>query len=85
MMSFGLNNAGVTYQRLVNSMFKEHIGKIVEVYVDDMLVKSLTTMDHVPNLSIIFSILPKFGMCLNPEKCIFRVEAGKFLGFVISN
>ena len=84
-MPFGLKNAGATYQRLANSMFKEHIGKIVEVYVDDMLVKSLTAGDHVHNLSIIFSILTKFGMRPNPEKCIFGVEAGKFLGFVISN
>lgn len=50
-----------------------------------MLVKSLTTKDHVHNLSIIFSILTKYGMRLNPEKCIFGVEAYKFLGFVISN
>ena len=84
-MPFGLKNAGATYQRLVNSMFKEHIGKIVEVYVNDMLVKSITAEDHVHNLSIIFSILTKFGMRLNLEKCIFGVEAGKFLGFVISN
>lgn len=81
-MPFGLKNAGATYQRLVNSMFMEHIGKIVEVYVDDMLIKSLATKDHVHYLSIIFSILTKYGMRLNPEKCIFEGESGKFLGFV---
>ena len=46
-MPFGLKNAGATYQRLVNKMFKERIGKTMEVYVDDMLVKSLKTKEHI--------------------------------------
>ncbi|XP_062020938.1 uncharacterized protein LOC133737390 [Rosa rugosa] len=54
---FGLKNAGATYQRLVNSMFADVIGTIMEVYVDDMLVKSLTPEDHVTNLSIVFAII----------------------------
>ena len=50
-MLFGLKNAGATYQRLVNMMFKKQIGKTMEVYVDDMLIKSNTTADHVVHLS----------------------------------
>ncbi|MDD0213384.1 reverse transcriptase domain-containing protein, partial [Shigella flexneri] len=57
----------------------------MEVYVDDMLVKSLTLEDHVANLSIVFTIILRNGMRLNPQKCIFGVEAGKFLGYIISH
>ncbi|XP_024197310.1 uncharacterized protein LOC112200500 [Rosa chinensis] len=84
-MPFGLKNAGATYQRLVNSMFEEVIGTIMEVYVDDMLVKSLTSEDHVTNLSIVFAIILRNGMRLNPQKCIFGVEVRKFLGYIISH
>lgn len=49
MMSFSLKNAGATYQRLVNKMFANHITKTMEVYIDDMLVKSLQTFDHLVN------------------------------------
>ena len=84
-MPFRLKNAGATYQRLVNSIFEEVIGTIMEVYVDDMLVKSLTPEDHVTNLSIVFTIILRNGMRLNPQKCIFGVEVGKFLGYIISH
>ena len=53
-MPFGLKNVGATYQRLVNMMFKEQIGKIMEVYVDDMLVKSKVASDHVAHLTDMF-------------------------------
>ena len=59
-MPFGLINAGATYQRLVNMMFKEHIGKTMEVYVDDMLVKSKEAQDHVKHLAEMFDILRKY-------------------------
>ena len=55
-MSFHLKNAGATYQHLVNMMFKEQIGKTIEVYVDDMLVKSKTAADHVAHLSDTFDV-----------------------------
>ncbi|XP_024200642.1 uncharacterized protein LOC112203984 [Rosa chinensis] len=84
-MPFGLKNAGATYQRLVNSMFVEVIGTIIEVYVDDMLVKSLTSEDHITNISIVFTIILRNGVRLNPPKCIFGVEVGKFLGYIISH
>ncbi|XP_017227902.2 uncharacterized protein LOC108203469 [Daucus carota subsp. sativus] len=84
-MPFGILNAGATYQRLVNMMFKDLIGKTMEVYVDDMLVKSKKAPDHIKHLSEMFSILRKFNMKLNPQKCVFGVESGKFLGFMVNH
>ncbi|KAM1418004.1 hypothetical protein ACFXTO_021736 [Malus domestica] len=81
---FGLKNAGATYQRLVNSMFAEQIGKSMEVYVDDMLVKSKHADQHITNLSETFTILKRYRMRLNPNKCAFDVGSGKFLCFMIN-
>ncbi|CAL8990140.1 unnamed protein product, partial [Prunus brigantina] len=83
-MPFGLKNAGATYQRLVNRIFAQHIGSIMEVYVDDMLVKSRTAEGHQENLALMFGILKNYRMRLNPTKCAFGVASGKFLGFMIS-
>ncbi|KAM2322262.1 hypothetical protein ACFXTH_018950 [Malus domestica] len=83
-MPFGLKNAGATYQRLVNSMFAEQIGKSMEVYIDDMLVKSKHVDQHITNLSETFPILKRYRIRLNPNKCAFDVGSGKFLGFMIS-
>lgn len=82
-MPFGLKNAGATYQRLVNKMFCELLGKTMEVYVDDMLVKSLRAEDHIQHLKESFEILNKYRMRLNPSKCAFGVASGKFLGFMV--
>ncbi|KAI5342523.1 hypothetical protein L3X38_010398 [Prunus dulcis] len=83
-MPFGLKNAGATYQRLVNHLFALLIGNTMEVYVDDILVKSRTADQHIPNLSAMFTILKQYKMRLNPTKCAFGVASGKFLGFMIS-
>ncbi|KAM2478827.1 hypothetical protein PS1_002628 [Malus domestica] len=83
-MPFGLKNERATYQRLVNSMFIEQIGKSMEVYVDDMLVKSKRADQHITNLYETFTILKRYRMRLNPNKCAFGVGFGKFLGFMIS-
>lgn len=83
-MPFGLKNAGATYQRLVNRMFANLLGKTMEVYVDDMLVKSLETEDHIEHLTGAFEILRKFQMKLNPLKCAFGVASGKFLGYMVN-
>ncbi|KAM1173008.1 hypothetical protein ACFX2G_023525 [Malus domestica] len=83
-MPFGLKNAGATYQRLVNSMFTEQIGNSMEVYIDDMLFKSKHADQHINNLSETFTILKRYRMRLNPNKCAFGVGSGKFLGFMIS-
>ncbi|KAL0391024.1 UNVERIFIED_CONTAM: Transposon Ty3-G Gag-Pol polyprotein [Sesamum calycinum] len=83
-MPFGLKNAGATYQRLVNHMFQNQIGRNMEVYIDDMLVKSEKEQDHIKDLEECFQILTTFGMKLNPAKCTFGVRGGRFLGYMIS-
>ena len=83
-MPFGLKNTGATYQRLINKMFARQIGMNVQVYVDDMLVKSLREDDHLSDLQETFDTLRAYNMKLNPNKCVFRVTARKFLGFMVS-
>ena len=83
-MPFGLKNAGATYQRLVNHMFRPQIGQNVEVYVDDMLVKSLDEGSYLDDLQETFETLRHYKMKLNPSKCTFGVSSGKFLGFMVS-
>ena len=82
---FGLKNVGATYQRLVNNMFHKQIGASMEVYIDDMLVKSTTAKLHLAHLSEAFQILREYNMKLNPAKCAFGVSTGKFLGFIVNN
>ena len=84
MMPFGLKNAGATYQRLVNKMFGDLLGKTMEVYVDDMLVKSRRSQDHLEDLAQAFSIMRSYGMKLNADKCTFGVGGRKFLGYMVS-
>ena len=84
-MPFGLKNAGATYQRLVNRMFQKQIGVTMEVYIDDMLVKSTTAELHIAHLSEAFQILRNYNMKLNPAKCAIGVSAGKFLGFIVNH
>ncbi|CAA0841581.1 Uncharacterized mitochondrial protein AtMg00860, partial [Striga hermonthica] len=83
-MPFGLKNAGATYQRLMDRMFKSQIGRNMEVYVDDILVKSRSSISHVGDLREAFTILRTFGMKLNPSKCAFGVRAGRFLGYIVT-
>ena len=83
-MPFGLKNAGATYQRLMNKMFTHQLERNVQVYVDDMLVKSMRENDHLNDLQKTFNTLRSYNMKLNPSKCVFGVTAGKFLGFMVS-
>ncbi|KAL2248228.1 UNVERIFIED_CONTAM: Retrovirus-related Pol polyprotein from transposon [Sesamum indicum] len=83
-MPFGLKNAGATYTRLVNRMFEKQIGSTMEVYVDDMLVKSQRSEKHLRDLEATFAIMRAYGMKLNPTKCTFGVGGGKFLGYMVS-
>lgn len=78
-MPFGLKNTGTTYQRLLNNIFIEQIGRSVEVYIDDMLVKSSTLRGHIQNFSKAFTILQAQNMMFT-----FGVRAEKFLGFMVS-
>ena len=83
-MQFGLKNAGAMYQRLMNKMFAHQIGRNVQVYVEDMLVKNIREDDHLDDLKETFNTLRSYNMKLNPNKCAFGVTAGKFLGFMVS-
>ena len=83
-MPFGLKNAGAIYQRLVNKMFNKQISKNMEVYVDDMLVKSKEELTHLDDLKETFATLKQYQMKLNPSKCVFGVALAKFLGFMVS-
>ena len=84
MMPFRLKNVGATYQRLMNKMFAQQIGRNVEVYVDDMLVKSLREDEYSSDLQETFDTFRTYNMKINPSKCVFGVTTGKFLGFMIS-
>ncbi|GKV37206.1 hypothetical protein SLEP1_g45263 [Rubroshorea leprosula] len=81
-MPFDLKNVGVIYQKLVKIIFKLQIGRNIEVYVDDMIVTSVRAEDHIDNLNETFQNLRRAQMKLNPLKCTFAVESGKFLGTV---
>ena len=83
-MPFGLKNAGATYQRLVIKIFRPLIGKTMEVYIDDMLVKTREHPDHTKHLQETFNLLRTNGMKVNPLKCAFGVSSGKFLGFMVT-
>ena len=82
-MPFGLKNARATYQRLVNHMLCPQIGRNVEVYVVDMLVKSLDKGKHLDDLQETFDTLRQYSMKLNPNKCTFGASSGKFLRFMV--
>jgi hypothetical protein len=82
-MTFGQKNAGATYQRDMNLIFHELFGNIVEVYIDDIIVKSAEFISHITNLRKAFDKMCQYGLEMNPRKCAFRVSVGKFLGFII--
>jgi hypothetical protein len=83
-MPFGLRNAGATYQRCMQHVFGDHIGRTVEAYVDDIVVKTRMADDLVGDLSIAFGCLRANGVKLNPEKCVFGVPRGMLLGYIVS-
>jgi len=84
-MSFGLKNAGATYQQLVNKLFEPLIAQTMELYVDDMIVKSKVEEDHSYDLQKKFEILRAFNIKLNSKKCVFGVPSEKFLSFMNRN
>ena len=83
-MHFGLKNARSTYQRMMTKMFEPQLGKNIEVYIDDMVVKNKVVSDHVGDLGSIFEILREHKLRPNASKCSFGVESGKFLGYVVT-
>ena len=85
LMPFGLKNVGSTYQRMMTRMFEPQLGKNIEIYIDDMVLKSKLESEHVSNLGNIFEILRKHKLHFNASKCSFGVGSGKFLGYVVTH
>ena len=84
-MPFGLKNAESTYQRMMTKIFEPQLGKNVEVYIDDMVVKSKLVSKHLADLMNIFEILRRHRLRLNASKCSFGVGSGKFLGYMVTH
>nr|AAX96528.1 retrotransposon protein, putative, unclassified [Oryza sativa Japonica Group]ABA93024.1 retrotransposon protein, putative, unclassified [Oryza sativa Japonica Group] len=82
-MTFGLKSAGATYQRAINYIYHDLIGWLVEVYIDDVVVKSKEIEDHIADLRKVFERTRIYGLKMNPTKCAFGVSAGQFLGFLV--
>lgn len=83
-MPFGLKNMRASYQRVMDRIFKDQIGRNVEVYINDMVIKSQSMAQYAANLEKVFTQVWKYDMCLNHEKFTFGVGGGKFLGFMIT-
>jgi hypothetical protein len=84
-MSFGLKNAGATYQRAIQTCLGEQIGNNTEAYVDNVVVKTKNPNMLIEGLKQTFENLNKWKWKLNPNKCIFRVPLGQLLGLLVSN
>ena len=84
-MPFGLKNAGSTYQRMMTRMFESLLGKNIEIYIDDMVVKSKMMSEHLGDLQVVFEILKSYKLRLNASKCSFGVGSGKFLGYMVTH
>lgn len=83
-MSFRLKNAGVTYKRMMNKILQKQIGRNIETYMDNMIVKIRRGHSYLEDLSETFTTLTEYGLKLNPMKCTFGVKSGKFLDFMMS-
>ena len=84
-MPFGLKNAGSTYQRMMTKMFESQMGKNIEVYINNMVVKSKIVSKHIGDLTNIFEILRGHKLRLNASKCSFGVDSSKFLGYMVTH
>jgi hypothetical protein len=82
-MTFGLKNASATYQQAMNYMFHDLVGKLVEIYINDVVVKSVSAEGHLGDLRRVLERTRKFELRMNPKKCAFGVSAGQFLGFLV--
>ena len=84
-MPFGLKNAGATYQMMAMALLHDMMHNEVEVYVDDMIVKSKDRESYTPNLRKFLERIKEYRLRLNPQKCTFGVTTGKLLGFLVSD
>jgi hypothetical protein len=82
-MTFGLRNIGATYQRAMNLIIHDLLGLILEVYIDDVIVKSDSMDGHLADLRLALERVRQYGLKMNPLKCAFGGSTGKFLGFII--
>jgi hypothetical protein len=82
-MTFGLKNAVAAYQRAMNYIFHDLIDKLVELYIDDVVVKSTSVEGHLGDVWQVLERTRRFGLKMNPKKCAFGVSAGQFLGFLV--
>jgi hypothetical protein len=82
-MTFGLKNAGATYQRAMNLIFHDLLGTVLEIYIDDVIVKSDSMNNHLADLRLDLEMMRRYGLKINPLKCAFGASAGKFLEFII--
>ena len=83
-MPFGLKNVGSTYQRMMTRMFEPRLGQNIEIYVDDMVVKSKVVTEHLEDLCDIFDVLRRHKLRLNTSKCSFGVGLGKFFSYMVT-
>ena len=84
-MPFGLKNTGSTYQRMMIRIFESLLGKNIEIYIDDMVVKSKMVSKHLGDLQVVFEILRSYKLRLNASKCSFGVGSDKFLGYMVTH
>jgi hypothetical protein len=82
-MTFGLKNVGATYQHAMNYIYHDLIRKLVEIYIDDVVLKSTSIMGHLGDLRHVFERTRRFGLKMNPKKCAFSVSTDQFLGFLV--
>jgi hypothetical protein len=82
-MTFGLKNAGAMYQRAMNLIFHDLLLVLMEVYIDDVVVKSVGFNEHMTDLKLSLKRMKKYGLRMNPLKCAFGVTLGRFFGFVV--
>jgi hypothetical protein len=84
-MAFGLKNGGATYQKCVHIVLENQIGRNIEAYIDDIVVKSKKCGDLLNDLKETFNNIRKYKMMLNPKKCVFGVSSGKLLSYMVSS
>jgi hypothetical protein len=82
-MTFGLKNAGATYERTMNLIFHNLLGVLMEVYIDDVVVKLVGFEEHMTDLKLLLERIKKYGLWINPLKCAFGVTSGRFLEFIV--
>lgn len=82
--NFRLKNIGATYQHLMDVVFTHKIGHNLEVYVDDMIVKTINGCNHADDMKDVMQPIRKYNMHVNPAKCSFGVQAGKFMRFMLT-